>query len=89
MVTKTIPAVIFIKVLKSSVEMLLSVHPVHVHSCSDELIVVYRPITISIGLLSFPEFEGARDKVRVAVFVNNLKKYFCSILKKILTRLAD
>ena len=46
-----IPAVILIKVLERRVQMLLSVHSVQVHRCSNEFVVVYRSISICICLL--------------------------------------
>lgn len=46
----SIPAVILVEVLESGIEMLLPVHPIHVHRCSDELVVVYRSVPVSISL---------------------------------------
>jgi hypothetical protein len=46
-----IPTVIFIEILEGSVEVLFSVHSVHVHCCSYELIIVYCTISICISLL--------------------------------------
>lgn len=46
-----LPAVIFIEVLEGRVEVLFSVHSVHVHCRRDELVIVYRPIAISVSLI--------------------------------------
>lgn len=36
--------------MKGSVEMFFSIHSVHVHGCSDELLVIYRAIAVGVSL---------------------------------------
>lgn len=45
-----VPAIIFVKILKCRVQMIFFIDPVHVYCCSDELVIVYRSISICICL---------------------------------------
>jgi hypothetical protein len=47
---RDVPAVVLVEVLERGVEVLVPVHPVHVHRRRDELLVVYRPVPVGVGL---------------------------------------
>jgi hypothetical protein len=48
-----LPAAVLVEVLERGVEVLLPVHPVHVHRRGDELLVVDRPVPVRVGLRLF------------------------------------
>lgn len=68
-----IPAVVFVEVLECCVEMLFSVHSVHVHRCCNEFFVVDGAVAISIGLVFVGSKKGFSNFVReitcIVVFV--------------------
>jgi hypothetical protein len=45
-----LPAVVLVEVLERGVEVLVAIHPVHVHRRRDELLVVDRPVPVGVGL---------------------------------------
>jgi hypothetical protein len=53
-------AVVLVEVLERGVEVLVPVHPVHVHRGGDELVVVDRPVPVRVGLHARAAVVGSK-----------------------------